>query len=623
MNNTNLITPSLSHFNAPPMVMDDVVETLINVPAIILSSKILANDQDPDNQSIKLVGLSNAVNGKVTINRRGNIVFVPNNNYQGQAEFTYTVRDSSGLTTRGKVTVNVNQLQKMDIGTNLTGVSDWSPQLPFIDAFKFSRNWLWDGAYNKINTNLDQNGWLTSVKPPSGVSSQSLATTILFTGMVGSYPLGKYVVLYDGKGNLTYKYGASKNEALSSPGRDVIDVVQSNSGLFLQITNTDPAGAGDYIRNIRIIPAAYENNYTNLYSGQPFNPTSANIFNPTFLSRIKPFSTVRFMDWMDTNGSYQSNWSNRPTLTDAQWSSNDGVPVEVMVALAQQAKVNPWFTMPHMADDDYVRNFALYVKNNLAPDKKIYVEYSNEVWNPLFPQYHWVNQEALKVGLNKTEWFAQRSAQVIKIWKDVFGTQSSQIVGVLGAQASDITLSTTAINYLKNTGDISAIDALAIAPYFGGYLGTTRYASQVKNFTLDELFDELTQGGVVKSRGRAAVPGGALQQSYKWMESNAVLARQNNLQLLAYEGGQHLVANIEANRGRLTNLFIAANRDRRMGELYKQYLSKWNQLGGGLFVNFSDITKPSRWGSWGAMENLNDVNNPKYSALMQMVQSKA
>ncbi|MDV3001297.1 MAG: hypothetical protein N5P05_002903 [Chroococcopsis gigantea SAG 12.99] len=611
-----------------PVATNDVVQALSEMPTTILASSLLQNDRDPGNNKFSLIGVSNPLNGNVIINKYGNVVFTPNDDYAGAAGFTYTIQNALGQSTTAQVTVNLNQPPKINMGTNLNGISDWSTQIPFIDTFKSSRPWFQDSSYTKITTNLDSNGWLTPLAMPVGPSS-SYPSTILFADKTNADPNNasnaSYVVLYDGQGTINYKLSAKKNASLSTPGRDVINVnLSTGGGIFLQIASTDPNKTSDYLRNIRIIPAQYESTYTNLYNGQTFNPSTAQIFNPVFTSRIAPFQTVRFMDWMRTNNSNQVRWSDRPTLGQAQWTTGNGTPVEVMVALANQNNLNPWFNMPHMADDDYVRNFAQYVKNNLAPNKKIYIEYSNEAWNPGFSQTPWVNAQARAAGINGNQWFALRSAQVSKIWKDVFGAQSDQIVGVLGAQASNLGPTSTAIKYLKNTGNFSAINAVAIAPYFGGYLGDPRYASQVQNLTLDDLFDELTQGGVIKnSTGGAAVAGGALQLSYSNMQNYATLASQNNLQLLAYEGGQHLVGYQGAeNNNAITNLFIGANRDARMGQLYQQYLTRWNQLGGGLFMNFSDVSSPSKWGSWGAMENLNDTTNPKYSALMQMVSPK-
>jgi hypothetical protein len=431
--------------------------------------------------------------------------------------------------------------------------------------------------------------------------------TLLFNNIPKRYPGGRYVVLYDGEGTISYKFAATKNQALSSPGRDVINVNASNgTGISLQITSTDPNNTNNYIRNIRVLPEALESSYT---SG------NAGYFNPTWLQRIAPFSTVRFMDWMKTNVSNQTNWSDRPTLDDTRWSTNKGVPVEVMVSLSNKGNFNPWFNMPHLASDDYVRQFAQYVKDNLAPNKKVYVEYTNEAWNWLFPQTTWIGIRAKECQLTGFKWFARRTAEVINIWKQVFGKDSHRVVGVLATQAANSWLGTTALNYLKAIEMLNAIDAIAIGPYFGGYIGNFQYANQVLAWTLDSLFEELLIGGVLKNKNnRHVAPGGALKLVKTRIRSHSELANNFNLKLLAYEFGQHLVPSSKA----ISELFIIANRDPRMGEIYQQIIEFWRTLGdlGDLACHYNDISSPSKYGSWGALEHLEDTDNYKFKALI-------
>src|SRR5690606_8293459 len=93
------------------------------------------------------------------------------------------------------------------------------------------------------------------------------------------------------------------------------------------------------------------------------------VFNPDFIAVVQDVRMVRFMDWMATNNSTQATWTDRPRPGDATWASH-GVPVEVMVDLANRIGADPWFTLPHMADDDYVRQFAQHVHNRLDPRLK-------------------------------------------------------------------------------------------------------------------------------------------------------------------------------------------------------------------------------------------------------------
>jgi hypothetical protein len=39
-----------------------------------------------------------------------------------------------------------------------------------------------------------------------------------------------------------------------------------------------------------------------------------------------------------------------------------------------------------------------------------------------------------------------------------------------------------------------------------------------------------------------------------------------------------------------------------MYDLYQQHLRHWTAAGGGLYVAFSNVARPSKWGSWGTLE---------------------
>ena len=80
-------------------------------------------------------------------------------------------------------------------------------------------------------------------------------------------PGGRYVVLYDGRGTISYGFDATL--VSRSPGRDVINVVPSKAGIDLRITVTDPKRTGDYIRNVRLLSA---DNEAAIKAGQVFNP---------------------------------------------------------------------------------------------------------------------------------------------------------------------------------------------------------------------------------------------------------------------------------------------------------------------------------------------------------------
>lgn len=617
--------------NDAPLAVDDTAITVENTEVILLASGLLANDTDADEDIFSLTAVGNVTNGTISQNSEGNLVFTPEFNFNGDASFEYTVTDSHGATDIATVTVNVLPATRpILLGTNLHPLADWSPELPFLDGFKSARNWITqDLGVNKdeegdyINTwntgesdllDIDANGWVKSLPAPEDDPEYSSIGTLMYRGLE-QYPGGRYVVLYEGEGEIEYRFDAKKDETASTLGREVIDVTPSNAGIWLRILSTDPNNTGDYLRNIRVIPEEYE--YADTQK-----------FNPDFLDIIQHFDTLRFMDWMATNNSEQGEWSERP-LPDSSIFSSNIASVEDMVDLANRTDTNPWFTLPHMATDEYVTNFAQYVKDNLDPDLDIYLEYSNEVWNRDFEQGSWVEAQGKQdfssdAGdfVKRIDWYGKRTAEITQLWDQVFDTDKERVIGVLGAQAANPWTANRALKYIGLEDPKShqeyGIDAIAIAPYTGSYLGNPENEEEVASWTedadggLDKLFTELTEGGVLST----GPEGGAFQQAYDWTQEYVNLAEKQNLGLVTYEVGQHLRGNNGTeNNQAITDLFVAANRDDRMGELYQQYFTALGELGVELSTNFNDVSAYNKWGSWGVLENINQEDSPKFNVL--------
>ncbi|MFA4887349.1 MAG: LamG-like jellyroll fold domain-containing protein [Candidatus Nanoarchaeia archaeon] len=153
------------------------------------------------------------------------------------------------------------------------------------------------------------------------------------------------------------------------------------------------------------------------------------------------------------------------------------------------------------------------------------------------------------------------------------------------------------------------IEAIAIAPYFGASIADDLVdKNEVDSITVNQILD------------RAELD---IQTNVNnWMTTMSHYATTHTVQLLAYEGGQHLRAtNAGLNNDVLTQKLIAANMDPRMKELYTLYLTQWKQVGGGLFVHFSSIVKPTKWGSWGLLEYTGQPASeaPKYQAVKEFV----
>ena len=612
--------------NDNPVATDDTATTNEDTPITLLAADLLDNDSDADGDTLEIIGVGNATNGTVVVDGNGNVEFTPDADFYGDGSFTYTIGDGSGQTATATVSIDVKPQadRPLQLGTNLGGPSYWSNLRGFLDVFKSAGSWLtqeggtWSTGEEHL-LDLDENGWVRSLPTPE--DGVDFDTASVLVGKFDPAHGDRYVVLYDGEGTLDYRFAGTKDEAASSAGRDVLDVTSTDKSLLVKITSTDPNDTGDYIRNIRIVPETYEATY------------ETEIFNPTWIEKTQPFESVRFMDIMSTNGSSVSEWSDRPQLDNYAFERM-GVPVETLVEFANRVDADPWFTLPHQATDEFVTNFAQYVKDNLDPELDIYVEYSNEVWNSQFSQARWVTEQAKLEWPDSTtsdfglrlDWYSKRTTEVMQIWDDVFDTDKERVIGVMGAQAGNDWTGRRVLDYHWADEPLSheeyGIDAITIAPYFGGYIGNPRYEAQIESWLddadggLDKLFDELTHGGVLTD----APEGGALQQALSRTDNYVELSNQHGLDLVAYEGGQHLAGTggVQNNSG-ITDLFIAANRDPRMGQLYQEYFEGWYDRNGGLFAHFNDVGVPSKWGSWGSLEDINQTSSPKYDALMDLL----
>lgn len=527
---------------------------------------------------------------------------------------------SKTLTLICLMAVNTSAWSQHPIGTNLAGITDWSSQRPFTNYFKQARPWFTQCASGEASCNsnwntgeehnldLDQFGWVKSL-PKRTDPGYSIAASLVHL------PRGEYSVSYMGTGTLQYGLDAKLVSQDKEKRLDVVRISKEEGKLLLQIVETDPSQAGDYIREISI------------FSNSSGQPAETSTFNPNLIQALRPYKAIRFMDWMATNNNDSSSWDERLTpqhATYSQQAHRKGVPTEIMVELVNDLDKSPWFTLPHKADDNYIRQFAITVKNHLKTAKPIYVEYSNETWNQSFEQFRWINEQAKSLWprsrTNAIErvanWYGKRSAEVCAIWHEVYSDDPSKVVCVLGSQAANTNVASTALEcpLWKDNPKESCLDhglsALAIAPYFGGYIGR-RYGAQLDEWLklespADALFQELENT--------------ALPQAESWMAQNIEVAKRFEIELIAYEAGQHLVgtSGLENNE-EVTNLFIEANRDDRMKQLYLDYYSSWFEHGGGLIMNFTLLEKPSKWGSWGTLESESQSNSSKHDAIMSLL----
>lgn len=477
------------------------------------------------------------------------------------------------------------------MGINLSSVTYWSPELVFVDLFKRSQPWQ-----SKLKGHSKKRGndlVLTNKGELIGLHPDQRAESIIIRED-GHYPAGNYLCLYEGGGEIEFKFDAVVKRR--SPGRILLHVNPSDDGMLMAIKETYPE---DPIRNIRIILPEFENSYQD----HPFHPD--------FLKRWVRFKVIRFMDWMETNNSGIVTWADRPVPDMQTQGGKRGVALEYMILLANILKADPWFCMPHKASYNYVHNFAMMVKKKLDPDLKIYVEYTNEAWNDQFDQSDYCRKMGRKMSLSsdpvkaKLFFYAKRSMDIFKIWGSVFGG-SKRLVRVLGSQYDNPWISRQILNY-ENAWQQA--DALAVAPYFGQKLGSPKQKERVLGMSVENILDFCLED---------------IRQNHQKLSAHQSEAGPHGLDLIAYEGGQHLSGRHGVENDKIvTYLFNEANRHPRMKDLYQYDLSEWKRAGGKLFVAFASMSRYSKWGSWGLLEHMdqNHETAPKFQGVIEFIEN--
>jgi hypothetical protein len=443
----------------------------------------------------------------------------------------------------------------LKIGTNLAGASDYGSEYPFVNLFKNSRWWIthnhpdWTGGvpWDPWDTQLsqyiplDEDGYPLQVPfdAPGADTAQVVRTVWANTGQLAS---GLYVLLYDGQGVIDF-WGDAQIVG-QEPGRIEVQInggPNATDGIMaMEIMESQ---AGDHLRNIRLLMPGTEDTY----EGNPWTQA--------WLDKLEPFDVLRFMDWGATNNSELHNWEDRPQLGDATYTIK-GIPYEKMIEICNLKQADAWVCIPHRADDDYVTQMATLFRDNLNPDLKLYVEYSNEVWNWLFTQAQY-GLDSLDQSLEWPERLAPRIGHVMQLWSDVFSDEPDRLVRVLGTQHGWFDIGNRIFQQLETEGQDHLIDAISPAAYMA--IDAPQLASLGAAATAQDVIS-----------GAAAFTFDPAEYPMQGWKQHAALAAAKGKQLVYYEGGQHFTPDPWGTVQPYNPALMAAQEAPEMYDLYQQ-----------------------------------------------------
>lgn len=508
----------------------------------------------------------------------------------------------------------------------LTGIADWGTNRPFIDQMLTARPWFGAaaGEWQTISTDdlisggyVDDEGWVTHMPP--GINA--IRTIWAYPDDTAGERAGTYILTYDGEGSIAL--GGDVRRIDARPGRIVFST--EGGAYWLDITEIDPRGVGRPIRNISIVRE----------QDIPLHEAGV-IFRPEWLSVVKDARVLRFMTWSMTNGS--------PVLPGEQplieargfWRMKQrDVPLSLMVELANLVGAEPWFCMPHRADDDYVRTFADYVLRELDPGLIVHVEYSNEVWNEAFPQGRWVREEAaaqwgIPYGHEGGFAFTAREAtRDALIWEDVFGVDATtRLDNVLATQVVNAWGTGILLDpvpwadaepdtYLPPS---AVFDSLAITTYFGGNIVSdeTLRAELMRRLAADPADARRWVTSILTDPQQPDTPAANAEQ----LSVMRQIAEANGLRLVSYEGGQHVHHSFavpgltEADAKAMSNFMVSYVRGPEMAALTATNWDVWAAVGQGPYMHLGEVGKGGRGGSF-SLYDAPGLSNPTADLLAQ------
>lgn len=501
-----------------------------------------------------------------------------------------------------------------NIGINVVGGGgmDYNHDKPWADAMRSHRYWDDD------NAQYDQNYWPLED-----------ATVLVYHGLSTGNNHGTYKLYFNGSADVSASGATVQNmdynETTNTSTADIIISNQANSELFISFTDTKRTAA-----------SATNTGITNVKLMRPVTPGSIQsypperVFTDQFLQAMSKFTTIRYMDWTSTNSCGDEIWNDRTEWTDARQSPPElpdreygwqgrGASWESVIKMANETQTDAWICIPHKVDDNYVRNLALLFRDGnehtagLAPDLKLYVEYSNEVWNwgGAFTQTTWVRDAGVAYGhplnfdgVNDSftlglRYKVMRTVQISEIFRDVFGDSQmmSRIRPILAWQKGYMDLTNRHFVFLDryyNKRDVRSDwpDPHPANHYIWGGGGSTYFGVE----GVPDINTIWNSGTMNPDAFHDEIRG------------DAIFAKAFGLQYVAYEGNTH--PHYQGDEA----VIAQANMDPRMKDEIKEHHYVFNNLDGDLLCYFNTTGTPFGL----APDNLDNLTTPKFLAIDEL-----
>ena len=347
--------------------------------------------------------------------------------------------------------------------------------------------------------------------------------------------------------------------------------------------------------------------------------TETNPWNNLWFQDAQGFKCIRMLDFSSANWSTEVNWGDRTLKTAV--SNGDGAvwqgkPIawEWCIDLCNKTNSDLWINIPHKSVQNYWQGIANLIKTQLNPDLKVYVEYSNEVWNGTFSDNSWDGRSGQHTWcvengkqLIPSAWddkycAAYQVKQSVQIWKtfeDVFGTDKNRVINVLGCRHDIPYYIEYCKEYLINTSinpNAVRCESFAIAPYFG-----LRWGVELNFCNSDRM-------KILRDEMNWAL--GLVPESFNYANASKSTFNYPATPLVCYEGGQQIY----------NSCADVANRNPEIYTIYTDYLEGLKPYFT-LFNHYGFVAPFSNQYAWGLKEapGQNNADAHKYRAIKDFI----
>jgi hypothetical protein len=101
---TGTVSIAIRAVDDPPVAEDDDAATH---EGMVVDISVLANDRDPDGSAVRVLQVTQGVNGSVVVNGDDTVRYQPISGFTGSDGFAYTLGNGGGSRTTATVTVSV------------------------------------------------------------------------------------------------------------------------------------------------------------------------------------------------------------------------------------------------------------------------------------------------------------------------------------------------------------------------------------------------------------------------------------------------------------------------------------------------------------------------------------